>query len=807
MALDVCDDGTMGCAFFDSMDGSLQLAEDVHRSTVDVSEHFATLACPTLLLVSSRAPQEFLDHVQRSAFPYKSCVQILSSSEFSVEAAVDRLSSWRNDQLSTVRPSSRAPVDASVRRDLPNGGDGKRVDRCSISPEEGVANASTREHKNPVSLGCAGAVLTELRYKCISRSSPSSEPISHQPIPVKTFALENYVALGSETLQTLQIIQSKIHPNSQYWGGRMQSQDQKEGLSIYGLFQGHSHTPQGRAKLRRLISRPVSNVSIIEDRQQTISLFLLPRNADKIRHIIGALGKIRNAKTYLEHLQKGTGNITIPKFDQDSLVAIGELISHTVDFEQSEYRGRTTVRLGLDRNLDELRRHYDGMNSFLAEIVVSTIQTVPQWAVSYIRSCIFLPQLGFLIVTDVDQRTGKGKYRGNWPDEDHWELLFVADDSAYYKNDNMRHLDDQFGDVYCKIADREVEILHVLSQEVLKSSECLSVASDACGDVNVILALALTAEKYKWSVPKLTTRSGILEIKKGRHPLQELVVPSFVPNDCQLGGGGHNDDDSCQNQSRCMVLTGPNHSGKSIFLKQVGLIVYLAHIGSFVPAEMAVISVTDRILTRISTLESVCKEESAFAIDLKQLLNAIEQSTSKSLLIIDEFGKGTNSDDGAGLLASFLEHLSSLAVRAPRSLVATHIHDLFGCHQLLPTSGLQIAHMDVLKAQCGEFNCDYITYLFKLRDGYSSDLFGGYCATLNGVPNLVVERANVLSMLLSRNEDITIPCARLSPEEELKLHSAEIVARKFLEGFHTLVSEENCLLQDDRHMLQNILST
>lgn len=87
----------------------------------------------------------------------------------------------------------------------------------------------------------------------------------------------------------------------------MQSQDQKEGLSIYGLFQGHSHTPQGRAKLRRLISRPVSNVSIIEDRQQTISLFLLPRNADKIRHIIGALGKIRNAKTYLEHLQKGTG--------------------------------------------------------------------------------------------------------------------------------------------------------------------------------------------------------------------------------------------------------------------------------------------------------------------------------------------------------------------------------------------------------------------------------------------------------------------------------------------------------------------
>ncbi|KHN98593.1 DNA mismatch repair protein MutS, C-terminal domain protein [Metarhizium album ARSEF 1941] len=584
MALDVCDNGTMGCAFLDGV------------------------------------------------LPYKTCVRILSSSEFSVEAAVDMLS---------------APDDTGLLCGFPDGGREDRLDHCSISIEEVISNAITGEFKDPLS--------------------------------------------------------------------------------------------------------------------------------------------------------------TVPKFDQRSLMAVGELITNAVDFEQSEYRGRTTVRLGLDQNLDKLRRHYDGMDSFLAEVVDSTLRTVPEWAASYVKSCIFLPQLGFLIVTELDPKTGQGKYHGKWPDEDHWEQVFVAGDSAHYKNDNMRHLDDQFGDIYCEIADREVEILHDLSQEVLKCSESLSSASDTCGDVDAILALALTAEKYKWTVPKLTTGIGVLEIKKGRHPLQELVVPSFVPNDCHLGGYDH----SCEDQFPCMILTGPNHSGKSVFLKQVGLLVYLAHIGSFVPAEMAVISVTDRILTRISTLESVCKEESAFAIDLKQLLSAIKQSTSRSLLIIDEFGKGTNSDDGAGLLASFLEHLLSLAAEAPRSLLATHMHDLFDCHhQLLPTSRLRLNHMEILKAQCGVANSDYITYLFKLRDGYSSDRFGGYCATLNGVPRLVVERAHILSLLLSRNEDITVPCAKLSPQEELKLQLAETVSRKFLkQNFQHLASEKNCSLQDARQVLQNILST
>lgn len=315
--------------------------------------------------------------------------------------------------------------------------------------------------------------------------------------------------------------------------------------------------------------------------------------------------------------------------------------------------------------------------------------------------------------------------------------------------------------------------------------------------------MALAAEKYNWTAPTLTARNGVLEITKGRHPLQELVVPSFIPNDCRLRNEECDDDQS----TPCMVLTGPNHSGKSVYLKQVALIVYLAHVGSFVPAELAVIGITDRILTRISTRESVCKEDSAFGIDLKQLHYAMKHLTPQSLLIIDEFGNGTNPDDGAGLLASFLEYVQSLKAEAPRSLLATHMHDLFDDPQLSLARSMSLTHMEITKTPSRETGANHVTYLFKLQDGYISTSFGGYCATLNGVPNPVVERADALSLLLSRHEDIRVPCTKLTSDEEQRLQWAESVARKFLEeSFHEPENDEDPPHLDPQESLRRVLA-
>jgi DNA mismatch repair protein MSH5 len=181
------------------------------------------------------------------------------------------------------------------------------------------------------------------------------------------------------------------------------------------------------------------------------------------------------------------------------------------------------------------------------------------------------------------------------------------------------------------------------------------------------------------------------------HLLQELTVSSFVANDTTLVGGpgdDYQDDDrsgaternrtssfnqqtlSRKDSPSMLILTGPNYSGKSVYLKQVALIVFMAHIGSFVPADSARVGVTDKILSRVTTRETVSRIQSAFMIDLQQISLALSLATRRSLLIIDEFGKGTDSSDGAGLACAVLEHLFSLDVESPKVIAATHYHGM-----------------------------------------------------------------------------------------------------------------------------------
>lgn len=329
------------------------------------------------------------------------------------------------------------------------------------------------------------------------------------------------------------------------------------------------------------------------------------------------------------------------------------------------------------------------------------------------------------------------------------------------------------------LLDREVEIMHSLASKVLELTQTLVLASDLCGELDSMLALAIGAQRYNWTCPTMT-ESRSLNIKEGRHPLQQLVVPCFVTNDCVLPPSLHSVHGS-NDCSRTLVLTGPNHSGKSVYLKQVAIIVYLSHIGSFVPAKSALVGTTDRILTRMSTNESVSKSESAFAIDLRQTLQVIRLSTPKSLVLIDEFGKGTCPTNGAGLMAALLDHMLSLNLKhRPRSLVATHFHEIFDGNYLKTKKELSFSHMNVRLDMEAHGADDQVTYLFKVSDGRSTSSFGAQCAAMNGMPSRIVERAEAISLLISRNEDLTTFCARLTDEEESRLEVAEGIARGFV---------------------------
>lgn len=334
----------------------------------------------------------------------------------------------------------------------------------------------------------------------------------------------------------------------------------------------------------------------------------------------------------------------------------------------------------------------------------------------------------------------------------------------------------------------------------------LTVVSDLCGQFDSLLALALGAEKYNWSRPQMTDDSGIW-IEGGRHPLQELVVPCFIPNDCCLANSDE-DDGQPEIAPRALVLTGPNHSGKSVYLKQAATIVYLAQVGSYVPAERAVIGLTDKILARISTRESVSRVESAFAIDLKQVAQAMRGATARSLVLIDEFGKGTSSDDGAGLLTGLLDHFLEMGRDCPRVLLATHFHEVFEGEYLSNRLRLQVAHMEVEMGKDSSQAEDNLTYLFKLAPGHSSSSFGGRCAALNGVPSAVVQRAEAISKLIARHEDLVTACSQLSEKEKKGLENAERAARRFIEVDLEPSSPGDVAARDGRalkDMLEDIL--
>jgi DNA mismatch repair protein MSH5 len=473
------------------------------------------------------------------------------------------------------------------------------------------------------------------------------------------------------------------------------------------------------------------------------------------------------------------------------------MINSTIDFDQSKSRSRPSVLSGIDTQLDKLKRRYDGMGSFLTSAVNRVNQNLPEWARQYIRSCIFLPQLGFLMEVETDPTTGNGMYEGEGAEDSPWEKLFTAEGAVCYKNGYMKELDDAYGDMYCEIGgmlhytmifdtltviDREVEIIHGLSNQVLQYAAALTKASDICGEFDAIFALASGAKKYGLVAPRMTSQN-ILSIQNGRHLLQELVVPSFVTNDCDLSGypnapGLEEERDIFQ----ALLITGPNNSGKSVYLKQVAIIVYLAHIGSFVPASAATIGLTDKIYTRLSTTESYSRNESAFAIDLKQVDKAVKNASSRSLILIDEFGKGTNADDGAGLLAGLLAYFLAKSREAnPRLLVVTHFHELIEGNYLQSLQRLGMVHMDVRADRNVDPEGRQVTYLFKLIAGYNLSSFGSSCAQSSGVPDAVVQRASLIAQLLACNEDLGLTCAKLSKKEESQLEEAELVARQFLQ--------------------------
>ncbi|KAL6879625.1 P-loop containing nucleoside triphosphate hydrolase protein [Trichoderma longibrachiatum] len=753
VAIDVRDKRAMGCSIFSAADGVLKIANDIPMANENVAEEFLNYAQATTILMSRRVPEAILTfvekHVERSTQNLH--LRLMPSSDFSHTFACEELSSLGiNGDCSFP---SASPLNAEEQC---IGSNGQAVQRSG--PDEPhcmklVRCGSLIDLESVASLSCASALLTEL-HRRRSLSSSHSNPGIFGVRSVTIFNLADHVFISEESLLSLQIINHESHPNSQAWSIDSNSSSEKENLSIYGLLHPLASTPQGRAHLRHMFLQPTSNLGVITDRQRTISLLLHPNNEEKSRRVgSGTLKrfasqslKFREIAMAFSHAnQSSIVNKVIDVIDPLVLTRVGDLIERVVNFDQAKSQQRYSVRSGIDDGLDGLKRQYDGLNSFLTEVANHVAQDLPVWARQYIRSCIFLPQLGFLTVVEQEHQQSGSSFDEDCAGDGRWKKLFTDNETAYYKNHPMTELDEQYGDIYSQISDREVEVMQRLAMDVIVHEKSLLAAAAVCGEFDALLALAVGAAKFGWKAPQVTT-ANILHIKGGRHPLQELLSPSFVSNDCYIG-----DDDIVApgRTVQALVLTGPNQSGKSVYIKQVAIIVYLAHVGSFVPADDAVIGTVDKILTRISLRESVSGTGSTFGHDLKDVSHAMKYSTARSLVLIDEFGNGTTANDGAGMFAAMLDYFLSSVAETPRILAATHFHEIFANGYLSHYATLKLAHMEVRTDWDAIDPEDQVTYLFRLIEGYSSTSLGSQCAVLSGIPEGIITRVKEIEELLS----------------------------------------------------------
>ena len=240
-------------------------------------------------------------------------------------------------------------------------------------------------------------------------------------------------------------------------------------------------------------------------------------------------------------------------------------------------------------------------------------------------------------------------------------------------------------------------------------------------------------------------------IKAGRHPVVEQVINTpFVSNDTFLN----------MNDDRCAIITGPNMAGKSTYMRQVAIIVLMAQIGSFVPAEMAEIGITDAIYTRVGASDDLAAGQSTFMVEMSEVAEILKNATKHSLLILDEIGRGTSTFDGMSIARAVLEYVADKRKLGAKALFATHYHELTEMENEL--SGVKNYNIAVKKRG------DDITFLRRIVRGGADDSYGIEVAKLSGIPNSVIERAKQILKQTETEGIVTYKTAE-SPDMQLPL--------------------------------------
>ncbi len=307
-----------------------------------------------------------------------------------------------------------------------------------------------------------------------------------------------------------------------------------------------------------------------------------------------------------------------------------------------------------------------------------------------------------------------------------------------------------------RIISIEQELFQKIVEEIKARTESIQDIADKIATLDCLLSFAKIAFENNYNRPELNAEGKIF-IKSGRHPVVEMLADNFVPNDCIL-------DDN----NKLMIITGPNMSGKSTYLRQTALITLMAHIGSFVSAESASICIVDRIFTRIGAYDDLAHGQSTFMIEMSETANILNNATEKSLVIIDELGRGTSTYDGVSLAWAIAEHIYK-EIKA-KTLFATHYHHL----NKLSENFSGIKNLNTSVHESG----DNIVFLHKILQGGTDKSYGIQVAKLAGISPKVIERSKAIMEMIEMEDELEDILDNTQDAEKIKEKIASIKKRK-----------------------------
>ncbi len=304
-----------------------------------------------------------------------------------------------------------------------------------------------------------------------------------------------------------------------------------------------------------------------------------------------------------------------------------------------------------------------------------------------------------------------------------------------YTNAKLKELEDTILNAEDKLYGLEYDLFCQIRDSIAGEIDRIQRTAKAIARLDVLCSLSYVAERNHYVRPKINEK-GVIDIKAGRHPVVEQMISNdmFISNDTYL-----------DNNKYCVsIITGPNMAGKSTYMRQVALIVLMAQIGSFVPADSANISMTDRIFTRVGASDDLASGQSTFMVEMNEVANILRNATSNSLLILDEIGRGTSTFDGLSIAWAVIEHISNKKLLGAKTLFATHYHELTELEGKMNN----VNNYCIAVKEKG----DDIVFLRKIVKGGADKSYGIQVAKLAGVPDMVIDRAKEIVTQLCDND-------------------------------------------------------